>query len=209
MYRRGVIGRLTGQVAHEEPDGFILDVHGVGYELTAPVGTRGRARTGDDGRVTVWVHTHVREDQISLFAFATEDDRLVFRTLLGVPNVGPRTALAILSALPAEELAHAVARKDVGRLTAIPGIGKKTAERLILELAGKLSIATPPAAPGKAAAGAPPKAPSSNGELLHSALVRMGYKPAEADRAVAALEARVGEAALPELLREALAFLAK
>src|SRR5579859_1351934 len=136
-----MIGRLTGKVLAEEGDGtVVVDVGGVGYELSVPLGTVGRATVGAAGDATFYVHTHAREDALSLFGFATEPDRLAFRTLIGVSSVGPKTALAVLSALPAAELGRAIAAKDLGKLTSIPGIGKKTAERLVLELRDKLVV---------------------------------------------------------------------
>src|SRR5205085_11826831 len=108
--------------------------------LSGTVGTVGSATTDAEGRVTFFVHTHVREDQLALFGFATEGDRLAFRTLIGVSNVGPKTAIAVLSSLPAPELGQAIARKELGRLTSISGVGKNTAERLLLELKDKLPI---------------------------------------------------------------------
>jgi Holliday junction DNA helicase RuvA len=205
-----MIGRLTGRVVAEEPEGaVVVDVSGVGYELLAPLGAVGRARVDAEGRATFFVHTHAREDALILFGFAEDVDRATFRSLIAVSNVGPKTALAVLSALPADELARAIAAKDVGQLTRIPGIGKKTAERLVLELRDKLGRA-PAAAPvtrgekraNEAAAAAPR-------ELLLGALTRMGYRPVEAERAVTLLGARVATDALPDLVREALALLAR
>lgn len=203
-----MIGRLTGKVEAEDDGNLLLDVGGVGYELTAPLGTLGRAKT-DDGRVTLFVHTHAREDALVLFGFASADERLAFRTLIGISNVGPKTAVQILSAIPAPDLARAVASKDVQALTKIPGVGKKTAERLVLELRDKLS-AMPAPSPTKA--GAPPvKAAGSSkpAELLLSALTRMGYRANEAERAVSGLGDRVESEPLETLLREALALLSK
>jgi Holliday junction DNA helicase RuvA len=206
-----MIGRLTGKVVAEEADGaVVIDIGGVGYELSAPLGAVGRARVEDDGRTTFFVHTHAREDALVLFGFASEADRAAFRMLIGVSNVGPKTGLAVLSALPAGELAAAIAAKDVAQLTRIPGIGKKTAERLVLELRDKLpgSVAaarTPlvGSAPSKETTAAPPR------EVLLGALTRMGYRPAEAERAVLSLGSRVGAEPLADLVREALAILAK
>lgn len=204
-----MIGRLTGKVIEEDDGTTVVDVNGVGYELVVPLGTIGRAKTDADGNVTLFVHTHVREDQISLFGFASEGDRLAFRTLIGVSSVGPKTAIAVLSALPANELGQAIARKELGKLTAINGIGKKTAERLLLELKDKLPVlqAAPPRAPGSAAAPSPPS--SSNGDVLARALVNMGYRASEADRAIEKLGPKLVELPLPDLLKEALAVLAK
>lgn len=201
-----MIGRLTGRVVAETATGIVLDVGGVGYELTVPLGTLGRAPRSEAGVVTLMVHTHVREDDISLFGFASEPDRAAFRTLIGVSSVGPRTALAVLSALPAGELARAIAQKNTALLTKISGVGKKTAERLVLELRDKLPV-VPGATAGATAS--PAAGGGTNGALLLGALTRMGYRPSEAERAIAALEGRVDAGSIEELLREALAILAR
>jgi Holliday junction DNA helicase RuvA len=207
-----MIGRLTGRVTQEDDGNVVIDVNGVGYELVVPLGTIGRAATDADGRATLFVHTHVREDIFSLFGFATDGDRVAFRTLISVSSVGPKTAINVLSALPAPDLGQAIARKELGKLTSITGIGKKTAERLLLELKDKVPIlsAAGPRTGGASANGAPVvAAPSSNGDLLSRALVNMGYRQGEADRAVEQLGDKVGELPLADLLREALAVLSK
>jgi Holliday junction DNA helicase RuvA len=206
-----MIGRLTGRVVAQEPDGaVVLEVGGVGYELAAPLGTLGRAHVDDVGRVTLWVHTHVREDALALFGFADEAERAAFRALLGVSNVGPKIAVAVLGALPAAELARAVARRDLAALTAVSGIGRKIAERLLLELRDKLP-ALPVLTAGAAAARATAAAhgPVTGTERLRAALTGMGFRPAEADRAVSSLGERAASASFEDLLREALALLAK
>jgi Holliday junction DNA helicase RuvA len=205
-----LIGRLVGRIVEESADGtVVLDVRGVGYELTVPLGTVGRAAPDAEGAVTFFVHTHVREDALLLYGFASRDDRAVFRQLIGVSNIGPKIALNILGALSVAELAAAVARGDAGKLTRVPGVGKKTAERIVLELKDKL-LAPPPLA-GAAVVAARPAALASaspaKAELLHGALTRMGYRPAEAERAIAALGARVDAEPLADLVREALAVL--
>jgi Holliday junction DNA helicase RuvA len=204
---RRVIGRIAGRVVAQEVDGaVVVDVGGVGYELAVPLGTLGRAAAAD-GRVTLWVHTHVREDTLALYGFADETERAAFRALLAVSNVGPKIAVAVLGALPAAELAVAVARQDLAALKGISGVGKKIAERLLLELRDKLPAATAAAA----AAGAKPaaRAASEGEERLRGALTGMGFKPSEAERAIASLGARATEAPLPEVLKDALALLAK
>ncbi len=104
-----MIGRLSGVVAHDDASGeLVIDVAGVGYEVTTPVGARGRAESNGPDHVVLFIHTHVREDSLNLFGFPSEQERRVFRLLIGVPNVGPKTALGVLSALPIEELSRAV-----------------------------------------------------------------------------------------------------
>ncbi len=204
-----MIGRLTGRVIAEDEDGaIVVDVGGVGYEVTTPIGTRARARV-DDGVVTLFIHTHVREETFSLFGFATEVDRTAFRTLIGVSSVGPKTAVAVLSALPGAELGRVIARKELARLTSISGIGKKTAERLLLELEGKLTTTDVRASGDTSAAVAARKGEGDKAELLHGALTRMGYRREEADRAVKTLETEIEGRTLAELLREALVILSR
>jgi len=201
-----MIGRLTGRVVAQAEGTAVVDVQGVGYEVQIPMGTVGRLAADPDGRVTLHIHTHAREDALVLFGFATEADRLAFRTLIGVSSIGPKTALAVLGSLPADALARAIASKSLAELTQVPGIGKKTAERMVLELRDKLpqGSSTMPVVPGSA-----PVAKASSADLLAGALTRMGYRPTESDRAIAALGDRVASAPLPELVREALALLSK
>jgi Holliday junction DNA helicase RuvA len=205
MPAASMLGWLRGRVLSEEPTGLILDVGGVGYELTTPVGTLGRAPRDANDSVEVWVHTHVREDALELFGFASELERRVFRLLVSVPNVGPKMAIGVLGALPIPELSRAIAGRDLGRLSKVPGIGKKTAERLVVELVDKLPALVPPDGSGQTNAGK--GAPVGTGQLLLKALVNMGYRPAEAERAVQHLGKRVETEALSDLLRSALAFL--
>jgi Holliday junction DNA helicase RuvA len=144
----------------------------------------------------------VREDALDLFGFPSEAERRVFRLLLGIPNVGPKTAVGVLSALSVSDLARAVRTSDFGRLSKVPGIGKKTAERLVLELKDKLS-----AAGDEGTSGARPPSSDARGRLL-SALTNMGYRAAEAEKAVASLGTKVDHTPIGELIKEALARLA-
>jgi Holliday junction DNA helicase RuvA len=199
-----MIGRLRGKVVAEDPTGtIIVDVAGVGYELATPIGTAGRARV-EDGHAVLHVHTHVREEAFDLYGFASDVERRVFRVLLGVPSVGPKTALAVMSALPLPELARAVHQGDVARLTKVPGIGKKTAERFVLELKDKLDYLD---FPERTAAPVESKPKSDEAKKLALALTTMGYKTAEAERAVRALGDQVGTLPMADLLRKALALL--
>jgi holliday junction DNA helicase RuvA len=194
-----LIGRLVGTVVATSDSILTVDVGGVGYEVHVPRGPVRSAPGAEHARVTLHVHTHVREDALDLFGFASEIERVVFRLLITVPNVGPKTALGILSALPPPELASAVADKDLTRLTAISGIGKKTAERLVLELKEKLPRLA------ELRSSTSPERPSDDAARLAGALTNMGYRPAEAERAVAALSDRIGKESLSELLKAALA----
>jgi holliday junction DNA helicase RuvA len=195
-----MIGWLRGRLVSEEPNGAVLlDVGGVGYEVMVAAGVLGRAR-GTNEQLELFVHTHVREDALDLFGFASETERRVFRMLLTIPNVGPKTALGVLSALSVSELERAVRAGDLARLSKVPGIGKKTAERLVLELKDKLSGMSG----DDAVAGTRPVTSDARGRLL-SALTNMGYRAAEAEKAVASLGAKVESAPLGELLKEALA----
>lgn len=175
-----MIGRLQGKLIQEDPPLLVLDVRGVGYELTCPIGTVGRAEVTDDGGIVVVVHTALRQDALELFGFATSDDRQAFRQLIGVPNVGPKLAISVLSVLPPPELVEAIEAQEASRLTRIPGVGKKTAERLLLELKGKLL-----AGPARATSGptSPPRPTAGNRDKLLSALTGLGYKAVEAERA--------------------------
>lgn len=202
-----MIGRLIGRIVGEEPDGsIVLDVGGVGYDVRAPLGTSGRAVPSGDGSVTLHTHLHVRDDALELYGFASESERRVFRLLIDVPNVGPKTALGVLSALPPTDLAAAVEAKDIGRLTRIDGVGKKTAERLVLELRERLQKLGDL---GKRPEGAGARKPAAAETRLLGALTNMGYKPVDAQRAVRALGDRLHDENLGELLKEALAVLAQ
>lgn len=182
-----MIGRLRGVIADRLPDGScVVDVGGVGYEVFVPLGTLGRL-AGPPEAVTLHVHTHVREDQLVLYGFGRAEDRTAFRTLLGISNIGPKSALAILSSLDARELASAIASQDKARLKGIPGVGKRTIDRLMLELKDKLSFVTAAAPLPSKANGKRASAPSEASSLgtVTTLLVNMGFKPVEAERAVA------------------------
>ena len=184
---------------------LVVDVGGVGYEVTVPLGTVGRLAS-DNGVVTLYVHTHVREDALLLYGFASLDDRATFRLLTGISAIGPKIAMNILGSLSIPDLAVAVTRGETARLTKIPGVGKKTAERIVLELKDKLQA---PSAARTEANAAVPKAQAAKAELVHGALTRMGFRPAEAERAIASLGSRVDSAPIGELVRDALAVLSK
>jgi Holliday junction DNA helicase RuvA len=176
-----MIGRLVGVIAEKSPPLVLLDVGGVGYEVDVPMSTFYNL-PGLGERVTLLTHFVVREDAQVLFGFATADERSTFRLLVKISGVGPRTALSILSGLSVAELSQAVTRQDSGRLVKVPGIGKKTAERLLLELKGKLG-------PDLSAPAAPV---DDNQADIVQALVALGYNERDAGLALKKLPPGVG-----------------
>ena len=177
-----MIGSLTGVIAEKSPPQVLVDVGGVGYELDVPMSSFYNLPALGE-RCTLLTHFVVREDAQQLFGFLTREERSTFRLLVRISGVGPRTALAILSGLSVAELASAVSRQEGGRLVKVPGIGKKTAERLLLELKGKLGPDL-----GLPAATA---ATDAQADIVQ-ALVALGYNEREAALALKALPADVG-----------------
>ena len=172
-----MIGHLRGRVLRKAPQELIVDVGGVGYRLTIPVSTF--YALGDEGdEVSVRVHTHVREDALALFGFLTETEERLFHHLTAVSGVGPKLAINILSGIEGHDLIAALREGDIARLTRIPGVGRKTAERLVVELKEKMP------AVGPAAGEAPVTAPASPKEDLLSALGNLGYSRNEAEKGV-------------------------
>jgi Holliday junction DNA helicase RuvA len=190
-----MIGKLTGTLLDKHPPQIVVDCHGVGYEVEVPMSTfYGLPATGE--RVALLTHLVVREDAHLLYGFASAAERDAFRALIKISGVGPRIALALLSGLSVAELAQAVAAQEASRLVKIPGIGKKTAERLLLELKGKLA---PDLAP-------PTAAPVSDAHAdIQQALLALGYHEREAAAALQALPADVGVSEGIKLALKALA----
>ena len=191
-----MIGRLTGILLEKQPPMIALEVQGVAYELDVPMSTLYQLpATGN--KTTLFTHLVVREDAHLLYGFATDEERQLFRQLLRVSGVGARTALAVLSGLSVPELHQTVAMQDTSRLTRVPGIGKKTAERLMLELKDRLSgtIRTEDAA----------AAPNSRGDALR-ALLALGYSEKEANAALSKVST---ELSVSEAIRHALKQLSK
>jgi len=178
-----MIGRLTGTLAAKNPPQLLVDVGGVGYELDVPMSSFYNLPALGE-RVTLLTHFVVREDAQLLFGFLTAEERSTFRLLIKISGVGPRTALSILSGLSVAELAQAIAAQEPGRLVKVPGIGKKTAERLLLELKGKLGpdLAVPASV-----------ANDSQADIVQ-ALVALGYSDRDAAAALKALPADIGVA---------------
>jgi Holliday junction DNA helicase RuvA len=195
-----VIARLSGTVAEKGADHAVLEVGGVGYHVhLSAVSVAALPAQGQSA--TLRTFTNVRQDAIELYGFATEDEEAVFRALIDVKGVGPRAAQNILSGIQAKDLAQAIAQGDVARLTRVPGVGKKTAERLVVELKEKLALLARAAGPAKAAPGAGVL------EQLRTALVNLGYKQPQADSAVDALRDGAEGRRVDELVREALKLL--
>ncbi|HEY0877715.1 MAG TPA: Holliday junction branch migration protein RuvA [Zeimonas sp.] len=191
-----MIGRLSGTLLEKHPPTVLVDVGGVGYEVDVPMSTfYDLPATG--ARVTLLVQPVVREDAHLLYGFLRADERDAFRQLIRISGVGARTALAVLSGLSVADLAQAVARQEAGRLQKVPGIGKKTAERLLLELEGKL-------APAVGDAGRP--APADAGTDVLHALLALGYSEREAGAVVRQLPSGV---AVSEGIRQSLKLLAR
>jgi len=190
-----MIGRLTGRVATKTPDQVLLDVGGVGYLVHIPLSTFYELPESESP-ASLWIHTHVREDALALYGFLTERERSLFLLLLGVTGIGPRVALTVLSGIPPAELVDALRKQDVRRLVAVPGVGKKTAERMVLELAEKVARL-----PGEAPAKEPAAVAADD---VISALVNLGYRRAEAERAVDATARAAGSKEFGDFLKEAL-----
>ena len=181
-----MIGRISGTLLEKNPPQVQVDANGVGYDIDVPMSTfYNLPRIGE--KVVLFTHLVVREDAHLLFGFGSESERAAFRTLIKVSGVGPKVALALLSGLSVNDLAAAVAMQETGRLTNIPGIGKKTAERLLLELKDKFKV-DPRVAIGGGASTA--EAPSTNADVLN-ALLGLGYSEKEALLAVKLLPAEV------------------
>lgn len=198
-----MIGRLKGIVVDKEANGAVIDINGVGYDVSLPLNTLAALPPLNE-TVVLWIHTHVREEELRLFGFESKQDRTAFRTLLKISGVGPKVALAVLGALSGAALIQAVQTADTQRLSAIPGIGKKTAERMILELGGKLDFAKDFDSEGNGFVGV-------YGEL-DSALKNLGFKAAVVQKVLGDLKKEAGQAASEDtsfevLLKQALALL--
>lgn len=178
-----MIGRLQGTLLLKNPPQVLIDVHGVGYDVDVPMSTL-YDLPAVGAQVTLLTHFVVREDAQLLYGFLTEGEREAFRLLLRISGVGPRTALAVLSGMSVQDLAQAVSLQESGRLTKVPGIGKKTAERLLLELKGKF---------GDALAGGAAPASDTGADVLR-ALLALGYSEKEASLAIKSLPAGVSVA---------------
>lgn len=191
-----MIGYLKGHLIRSAPERVVLDVGGVGYEINIPLSTFYELeKRSDDGDVALHIHTHVREDTLELYGFWTERERDLFQRLIAVSGIGPRLARVILSGLPPDELLAALAAGDATRLSRTPGIGRKTADRMILELKDKVQ---------EMAAELPTEPRLAAQDDVVQALVNLGYKPTHAEKAAAAAREENAEGSFAELLRLAL-----
>lgn len=189
-----MIGRLSGILARKSAEALLLDVHGVGYEITCPLSVLDRLPVEGEPCALI-IHTHVREDQLTLYGFLEERERAVWRQLISVSGVGPKIAVACLGGMDLATLKAALIDGDVKRLSSVPGIGKRTAERMILELREKLEREAEPS-----------EHPQLDAHLsdLESALKNLGFKAKVVDKLIAALAEEAAEMSFEALLKEAL-----
>jgi Holliday junction DNA helicase RuvA len=195
-----MIASLRGRLEDKQPNRLVVDVHGVGYEVFVPLSTF--YKVGEPGaEVALRIHTHVREDTIALYGFGSDLEQRVFERLIAVSGIGPRLALGVLSGIEPADFVRAVHVGDLGRLTAIPGVGKKTAERMVLELKDRLPQAGAPESGLDGEAGEP-------ADVLHrdllSALLNLGYHRPPAEKAVDAALKRVESPTFEAVLKQAL-----
>ena len=193
-----MIAQLRGVIAQKTATGIVLDVQGVGYDVLCPLTVLDwLPPTGSDAQLCI--HTHVREDQITLFGFRSPSEKGVFRLLISISGIGPKLGLACLSGLGPDELSTAIATDDIKRLSSIPGVGKRTAERMVLELKNKVG----PVAHSET------RKKSSMLDDLSRALKNLGYKDKEVDQLIESLDTKPEESSFEVLLREALSKLRK
>ena len=200
-----MIAQIRGRILEKHPNRVIVDVNGVGYDVFVPLSTF--YVLGDAGtEMTLRTHTHVREDALALYGFATLVEQQLFERLIGVSGIGPRVALAVLSGIEPVELIRAIERGDIARLAAIPGVGKKTSERIVLELKDRLP--RPQVAAVASGGDSPSGAPELRDDLL-SALLNLGYHRPLAEKAVASAITMIPEGSFERTLKQALRELAK
>jgi Holliday junction DNA helicase RuvA len=196
-----MIAHIRGRLLSKHPNQAIVEAAGVGYDVTISVPTFSDL-TGPGGEVALHIHTHVREDALALYGFLRQSEKQIFEKLISVSGIGPKLAITILSGMPADEMASAIRGNDVAKLTRIPGIGRKTAERMVLELRDKLP---------KEAFGEPATLPAITPveEDVLSALMNLGYQRAAAERALTSVSRNGKAASFEVMFRESLAILSK
>lgn len=202
-----MIAHISGKLIQKQPNSVIVDVGGVGYELNVPLSTfydLGEIGAG----VSLRVHTHVREDALQLFGFRTEAEKKLFLLLNTVSGIGPKLAITVLSGLSAEELIQAIRAENLTRLTAIPGVGKKTAERMLVELKDKVAGILPPGLEDSTTAVIAQTGDAMREDVI-SALVNLGYVRAQAEKAVGLVLKEMPDANFTAALKQSLRMLAK
>ena len=203
-----MIAQITGKLVLKSPNCIIVDVGGVGYELNVPLSTF--YDLGEIGSETsLRVYTHVREDILQLFGFRTESEKRLFLLLMTVSGIGPKLAITVLSGLSAEELIQAIRLNDLARLVSIPGVGKKTAERMLVELKDKVATVAPPGLEERSARGGSTGSFDSFREDLISALINLGYPKALVEKTVLSLIRETPEMSFEAALKQSLRMLSK
>lgn len=206
-----MIAHLSGTLIFKQATSVILDVAGVGYEVTIPVSTFYEMEEAG-ANVALRIYTHVREDALQLFGFRTARERELFLQLISVTGIGPKAAITMLSGMNADEIINSIRANNLARLTSIPGVGRKTAERLVIELRDKINNLSSPALDETIATGATGDAPPSGDSLRDdalSALVNLGYQRAAAEKAVSTAMSEGGDLSVELLLRRSLRSLSK
>ncbi|MBL8190363.1 MAG: Holliday junction branch migration protein RuvA [Acidobacteria bacterium] len=202
-----MIAHISGKLIQKQPNSVIVDVGGVGYELNVPLSTF--YDLGEIGaNVSLRVHTHVREDALQLFGFRTEAEKKLFLLLNSVSGIGPKLAITVLSGLSAEDLIQAIRAGNLTKLTSIPGVGKKTAERMLVELKDKVAAILPPGLEDSTTAVIAQTGDAMREDVI-SALVNLGYVRAQAEKAVGAVLKETPEAGFTDALKQSLRTLAK
>jgi Holliday junction DNA helicase RuvA len=199
-----VIAFLRGRLSAKQPNRIVIDVHGVGYDVSVPLSTF--YGLGEEGSETALrIHTHVREDALALYGFATALELVLFERLIGISGIGPKLALGVMSGIEPGELVRAIEQSDIARLTAIPGVGKKTSERIVIELKDRL----PRLRPEAATAGGAAASPSPLRDDVLSALVNLGYHRPLSEKAVDAAVKATPDGSFELTLKQALRELAR
>ncbi|MGH9856014.1 MAG: Holliday junction branch migration protein RuvA [Blastocatellia bacterium] len=199
-----MIAHITGKLIQKQPNSVFVDVGGVGYELTVPLSTF--YDLGDPGaEVSLRAYTYVREDALQLFGFRTEREKRLFLLMIGVSGIGPKLAITALSGMSAEELIHVIRTENLAKLVGVPGVGKKTAERMLVELKDKVATLASPEMEEQLKAGAIISVGEAMRDDLISALINLGYQKAAAEKAVAIIIREEPEASFEVALKHALA----
>ncbi|MFN0109462.1 MAG: Holliday junction branch migration protein RuvA [Blastocatellia bacterium] len=202
-----MIAHISGKLIQKQPNSIIVDVSGIGYELNVPLSTF--YDLGEVGSiVSLRVHTHVREDALQLFGFRTEAEKKLFLLLNTVSGIGPKLAITVLSGLSAEELIQAIRAENLTKLTGIPGVGKKTAERMLVELKDKVAAILPPGLESSTTAVIAQTGDAMREDVI-SALVNLGYVRVQAEKAVGAVLKEMPDANFTTALKQSLRMLAK